>query len=113
MGITDILSKIFGNKSQRDLKEITPYVNKITELFSSFSNLSHDELRAKTLEIQNKIAEYVSSERKEIEELKVKIKALPIEKRENAWSEVDKKKKKSQQNMKRSWIKFYQRSFVF
>ena len=93
MGITDILSKIFGNKSQRDLKEITPYVNKITELFPTFSNLSNDELRAKTLQVQNQIAEYVSAERTEIIELKEKIKALPIEKREDAWSEVDKKEK--------------------
>ena len=29
MGFNDFLSKLFGNKSQRDLKEIMPYVDKI------------------------------------------------------------------------------------
>lgn len=93
MGFTDILSKVFGNKSQRDLKEITPYVNKINELFPSFSSLSNDELRAKTKKIQAEIVDYVASELKEIQELKEKIKTLPVEQRENLWAEVDKKEK--------------------
>ena len=29
MGFNDILKKLFGNKAQRDLKEIEPYVEKI------------------------------------------------------------------------------------
>ena len=30
MGFNDLLKKLFGNKSQRDLKEIEPYIQKIT-----------------------------------------------------------------------------------
>ena len=33
MGFNDILTKLFGNKSQRDLKEITPYVDKIKAVY--------------------------------------------------------------------------------
>ena len=29
MGFNEFMTKLFGNKSQRDLKEITPYVDKI------------------------------------------------------------------------------------
>ena len=29
MGFNDFLAKIFGNKAQRDLKEVSPVVNKI------------------------------------------------------------------------------------
>ncbi len=29
MGFNDLLKKLFGNKSQRDLKEIEPYIQKI------------------------------------------------------------------------------------
>lgn len=29
MGFNDVLRKLFGNKAQRDLKEIEPYVEKI------------------------------------------------------------------------------------
>lgn len=33
MGFLDFITKIFGNKSQRDLKEITPVVDKIKEQY--------------------------------------------------------------------------------
>ena len=55
MGFNDILKKLFGNKSQRDLKEIMPYVNKINQCYENISKLSNDELRAKTLELKAKI----------------------------------------------------------
>ena len=29
MGFNEFMTKLFGNKSQRDLKEITPYVDKV------------------------------------------------------------------------------------
>ena len=33
MGFIDFLSKLFGNKSQRDLKEITPWVERIKAVY--------------------------------------------------------------------------------
>ena len=48
MGFLEFITKLFGNKSQRDLKEITPYVHKITAVYPSIQALSNDELRAKT-----------------------------------------------------------------
>ncbi|MBP5135649.1 MAG: hypothetical protein ILP24_07835, partial [Paludibacteraceae bacterium] len=63
MGFNDILKKLFGNKSQRDLKEIMPYVNKINQCYENISKLSNDELRAKTLELKAKIKESATAER--------------------------------------------------
>ena len=34
MGFNDLLKKLFGNKSQRDLKEIEPYIQKIKAISS-------------------------------------------------------------------------------
>ena len=48
MGFTDFLSKLFGNKSQRDLKEITPWVERVKAIYPEIDALSHDELRART-----------------------------------------------------------------
>ena len=45
MGFNDILTKLFGNKSQRDLKEINPYVEKIKAAYPAIEALSNDELR--------------------------------------------------------------------
>jgi len=50
------LAKLFGNKSDRDIKEVMPYVNQINEVFEGYSSLSDDDLRGKTQEIKDRIA---------------------------------------------------------
>ena len=93
MGFNDILAKLFGNKSQRDLKEINPYVDRIRAIYPDIEKLSNDELRAKSVEIKQQIADYVSEERSRIAELKSQIERLDIDKREVIWSEIDKLEK--------------------
>ena len=66
------LSKLFGSKSERDIKAIQPYVNKIKEEYSKLTNLSHDELRAKTIEFKARIQEYLKEIDAEIADLKEK-----------------------------------------
>lgn len=45
MSFTSILNKLFGNKSQRDLKEIQPIVDQINALGPKMKELTNDELR--------------------------------------------------------------------
>ena len=52
MGFLDFISKIFGNKSTRDLKEIQPWVDKVKAVYDDIAKLSDDELRAKTQSIR-------------------------------------------------------------
>ncbi|WP_165024792.1 preprotein translocase subunit SecA [Dysgonomonas sp. ZJ279] len=93
MGFTDFLSKLFGNKSQRDLKEINPHVDRIKAAYPKIEKLSHDELRAKTVEIKQTIQDYVAAEKTRIEELKAGIEDLEIDQREEVWAEIDKLEK--------------------
>ena len=65
------LSKLFGSKSDRDIKAIQPIVNKVKEEYSKLTNLSHDELRAKTVEFKNRIQEYLKDIDAEIADLKL------------------------------------------
>lgn len=53
--ISKSVGKIFGTKSDRDLKEIRPYVDKINAEFVKLSSISNDELRGKTAEFKNVI----------------------------------------------------------
>jgi len=53
--INIILKKIFGTESERILKEIQPIVDKINSLEPTISNLSDNELKAKTEYFRNKI----------------------------------------------------------
>ena len=52
MGLSDILKSMFGNKSTRDLKKITPIVNQIKEIYPEIDALDIDSLRQRTAEIR-------------------------------------------------------------
>ena len=99
MGFNEFMTKLFGNKSQRDLKEITPYVDKIKAVYPSIQKLSNDELRAKTDEIKQRIQDYVADERAKVEELRKGIDNKDLEEREAIWAEVDKIEKNITEKM--------------
>ncbi len=90
MGFNEFLTKLFGNKSQRDLKEITPYVEKVKAVYPSIQALSNDELRAKTDEIKQRIQDFVADERAKVEQLRAGIEEKELEEREALWAEIDK-----------------------
>mgnify|MGYP006953135360 FL=1 len=48
MGFNEFMSKLFGNKSQRDLKEVKPFVDKIKVAYGEIERLSDDDLRGRT-----------------------------------------------------------------
>jgi len=51
------VAKIFGTKSDRDIKEVLPYVSKINEEYAKLNSLTDDQLRQKTYEIKGIINE--------------------------------------------------------
>ncbi|MCD7913966.1 MAG: preprotein translocase subunit SecA [Tannerellaceae bacterium] len=90
MGFNEFMTKLFGNKSQQDLKEITPYVKKIKDVYPGIQALSNDELRARTDEIKQRIQDHVAEEQAHVEELRRGIDEKELKEREAIWSEVDK-----------------------
>lgn len=57
-----ILSLLFGgNKSQKDVKSIMPFVAKINAFYEEYRNLSNDELRNKTNYFKQKIKEHTAA----------------------------------------------------
>ena len=59
MGFNEFLSKIFGNKSQRDLKEIQPYIDRIKSVEPSVQALDNDGLRALSTKIKQQIVVHI------------------------------------------------------
>lgn len=70
MDINKLLANFFGNKSDRDMKEIHPVVDKILEVYKTFNTLSNDELRQRTFALKQKIRDYVKEEEGQMAELK-------------------------------------------
>ena len=94
MGFNDFLTKLFGNKAQRDLKEVSPVVNKIKEIYPTIERLSNDELRARTAAIRVQLQEAVKADRARIEEIRARIEETELDKREGLYNEIDKLEKK-------------------
>ena len=55
------VGKIFGNKSEKDIKAVMPYVDKTNEIFTQLASLSNDELRNKTGEVKSRIDDHLKS----------------------------------------------------
>ena len=93
MDINKFLSKLFGNKSTRDMKLIQPLVEKVKEAYPAIQALDNDGLRAKTKELQEKVQHSADDLKEKIAELKAKIEETPIEDREQIFSSIDKLEK--------------------
>jgi preprotein translocase subunit SecA len=89
--VNSVLAKIFGTKSEKDLKLIMPRVAVINEIYPKISKLSNDELRAASLALKQKVQDYYAEEEREIAELKAKMENpdLSIKEKEKIYTEVD------------------------
>ena len=93
MDINKVLSKLFGNKSTRDMKLIQPWVEKVKAVYPEISALDNDALRAKTQELKQKIQSSADDLKAKIGELKAKIEDTPLEDREPIFNRIDKLEK--------------------
>ncbi len=93
MGIFDkILGAFVGNKADRDIKAIQPYVDKVNEVYDSIKVLSNDGLREKTLELKQRITDSIQPLNDEISELNKNItdNKVELEDREAIYNKIDK-----------------------
>ncbi len=95
MNFNKILQSLFGNKSTRDMKLIQPYVEKVKAEYENIKQLSNDELRAKTKEIQQYVQNSAKAQKDKIAELKATIEDTPIDEREGIFNQIDKLEKEA------------------
>ena len=91
MAISGILKKVFGSKSDRDMKLVKPFLDKVLAAYGPIDQLSNDELRAKTEELKAKLRECEAPFEKRIEEIKAKLEEdIPVNEKEQLATESDK-----------------------
>ncbi|MFN8437531.1 MAG: preprotein translocase subunit SecA [Cytophagales bacterium] len=97
------LAKIFGTKSERDIKEVSPYVAKINQIYSSLAQISDDDLRGKSAELKLAIQEHLKSINLEIEELRSQAleSGVSVAKKENLFKQIDEKIKSRDQQLEK------------
>jgi len=72
----DFVTQIIGSKNDRELKRMRPLVNRINALESGLSELSDEDLRAKTEEFRARIRAGTAAERRQLEELEARERQL-------------------------------------
>ena len=93
MNFLEIITKLFGNKAQKDMRAIQPIVDQIKAQYETIDALSHDELRARSYALMNLLQEAVADKKARIAELRASIQDLEINKREKVYNEIDKLEK--------------------
>ena len=89
MNIIEFITKLFGNKAQKDMREIQPYVDQVKAVYPEIDALSNDALRARSQALMDKIAATVAPQKTKIAELRASIEALEIDKREKVYQQID------------------------
>jgi protein translocase subunit secA len=93
--INNIIGKVFGNKSDRDMKEIMPFVNQIKAVYPSVERLTNDELRAMNQQLRQQISDSIAEETEAIHRLKEESEnaKVAIETKEANYKEIDRLEK--------------------
>jgi len=94
----NFLKKLMGDKATRDAKATAPFVNSVKEAYEQISQLSNDELRAKTLEFKQKIQDSIGDEETQIADIKKQMVEQPDmdpNEKEDLYKTIDKLTKQS------------------
>ena len=90
MALLNFISNIFGNKYEKDIKNISPLVEKVNNEFSKLSEISHNKLRSETENLKDIIEKSISKKKKTLEDLKSKAEEeIPPDKKEELYNEID------------------------
>ena len=88
--INSIIKAFVGDKSQKDVKALQPYLEKIKTFESALAALSNDELRAKTTFFKDKIKQARAEKDSKITSLKQEAENIEdIDKREDIYVAID------------------------
>ena len=92
MGLLNSIIKTFvGDKTKKDLKQISPLVDKINKYQKDLESLNHDKLRKKTEEFKSRLFEKNKMLFEKVDLLKKDVETTDdIDEKENLYKEIDK-----------------------
>jgi len=87
-----LFKKYFGTKSDRDIKDISHYIDKIKTITPGIESLSNDDLRQKTIDFRQRIKDNVAEEEQELAGLRQQLEEtleMPILEKEKIYQQID------------------------
>ncbi len=109
------IGKIFGSKSDRDLKELNPFVDKVKDRFTGLSSLTNDELRARATSFKQRIQEHIletSTEIKSMEEQAAANPEMDVHQLEEIYKNIDTLKKQLNQEIEEVLLELLPEAFA-
>lgn len=95
--MANFLASLFGNKSQRDLKELRPILESCLKAYDTITNLSNDELRGKTQEFKDRISSEIAEEENIVKEIKLRLDTeldMPVSEKQSLYGDLEELEKK-------------------
>ena len=91
MALVDIIKKVFGTKSDRDMKKIRPILEKVLAAYETVDKLDNDGLRAHSAELKRRLREVEKPFEDRIAEIKLQLESdIPVSQKEQLATESDK-----------------------
>ncbi|MFI0492115.1 MAG: preprotein translocase subunit SecA, partial [Flavobacterium sp.] len=111
--INSILKVFVGDKSQKDVKALQPYLTKIKTFESVLAALSHDDLRARTAFFKDKIKQARAEKDAKIASIKLEAETVEdIDKREDLYVAIDTLEKEAYEISEKTLLEILPEAFA-
>ncbi|GAA4453513.1 preprotein translocase subunit SecA [Nibrella saemangeumensis] len=113
--ITKGITKFFGTKSQRDLRDLYPYVEKVNTEFNRLKDLSNDELRNASAELKQQIARELQDIDTKVADLNHQVSSQPdmdVNQKEQIFNQIDKLEADRNKELERVLLDILPRAFA-
>ncbi|MFN8241090.1 MAG: preprotein translocase subunit SecA [Bacteroidales bacterium] len=98
--VNKVLGMFLGNKYERDMKEVNPYVDLVHQEYSKLVNLTNDQLRDKTAEIKKNILAGISEDVEAVNKLRETAeKEEDVYQKEEIYNKIDKLEKSIEEKL--------------
>jgi len=113
--ITKGITKLFGTKSDRDIKELYPYVDKVNAEFAKLQDLSNDALRNVTVELKHAIAQHLQGIDTQLADLNHQVSSqadMDIDAKQRIFAQIDKLEDERNKELEKVLLDILPRAFA-
>ncbi|MDQ1088696.1 MULTISPECIES: preprotein translocase subunit SecA [unclassified Siphonobacter] len=110
-----LITKIFGTKSDRDLKELYPYVGKINAEFAKLRELTDEQLRQETAALKSIIKQQLAPITDQVDSIRQRIESNPdldVNEKDSLFKQIDALEVQSDQKLEEVLLEILPRAFA-
>ncbi len=111
--VNKVLGLFLGNKYERDIKEITPYVSETLKEYDKLRDISNDQLRELTFGLKKELMEALEPDENEIKALRHKAEEEEdFDRKEEHYNQIDKLEKLIEEKIEKTLDSLVPRGFA-